>query len=319
MRSRGGRAALLLIVLLAAGCVRQAGQPLQIDPIDIDIPTFTPAPTDPDAGAQAAETDDVVPTDLPMTVVQPTNTPTETNIPALVVTDTPAATPIPAESGEAMGEDNGAMAEGGATATPNDGFIDPGSAPLPVTIATATPRPTATSAAPINSGAGDAEGAMMDEGDGESMAEEVDNTAELPADCIYVVRAGDNVFRIAVNNNVTVAEMQDANPQLTGANPIIQPGQELQIPNCVPGEAPATEAPAVVGDDSVPTPPPSDQRVYIVESGDTLGSIAARFGVTISQLAQANDLVNINSLSIGQELLIPTPAPAEPVEVPPGG
>ena len=48
----------------------------------------------------------------------------------------------------------------------------------------------------------------------------------------------------------------------------------------------------------------SDSNVYIVQSGDTLWSIAKKFGVTVNELKEKNNLMN-NNLSIGQVLFIP--------------
>jgi len=45
--------------------------------------------------------------------------------------------------------------------------------------------------------------------------------------------------------------------------------------------------------------------VYIVQAGDTLYSIAERFGVTVDDLMAANGIVNPNILAVGQQLIIP--------------
>ena len=45
-------------------------------------------------------------------------------------------------------------------------------------------------------------------------------------------------------------------------------------------------------------------QTYTVQSGDTLSGIAARFGVTVSQLCQWNDIVNPNAIYVGQVLKI---------------
>ena len=68
-----------------------------------------------------------------------------------------------------------------------------------------------------------------------------------------------------------------------------------------------------------PTPVPS-QRLYTVQSGDTLFSIARSFGLTVEQLLAANPQVtNPDLVQIGQVLIIPdddfglfTPAPGSP-------
>ena len=47
------------------------------------------------------------------------------------------------------------------------------------------------------------------------------------------------------------------------------------------------------------------QNVYVVVSGDSLYSIAQKFGVTIQEIIDTNNLGNNTNLSIGQELIIP--------------
>jgi LysM repeat protein len=54
----------------------------------------------------------------------------------------------------------------------------------------------------------------------------------------------------------------------------------------------------------------AEPRDYIVERGDTLLRIAARHGVTVSQLAQANGLRWNSWVYVGQRLVIPGEAPA---------
>ena len=56
--------------------------------------------------------------------------------------------------------------------------------------------------------------------------------------------------------------------------------------------------------------------VYIVQPGDTLHSIASRFGITADALCTYNDLPNCNLIYPGQELLIPTPEVTPPAETP---
>lgn len=51
---------------------------------------------------------------------------------------------------------------------------------------------------------------------------------------------------------------------------------------------------------------------YIVQSGDTLGAIAARYGVSVDDIAQANSLANRNYIVVGQTLRIPTDEQAAP-------
>jgi len=44
--------------------------------------------------------------------------------------------------------------------------------------------------------------------------------------------------------------------------------------------------------------------VYTVASGDVLSGIAIRFGVTVAQIAQWNNIKDVNVISVGQKLTI---------------
>ena len=48
-------------------------------------------------------------------------------------------------------------------------------------------------------------------------------------------------------------------------------------------------------------------NIYVVKSGDSLWSIASRYGVEVNQISYGNQLKNPNILVIGQSLLIPEP------------
>lgn len=52
-------------------------------------------------------------------------------------------------------------------------------------------------------------------------------------------------------------------------------------------------------------PPPGGACTYTVRYGDTLFSIARRFGVPVGQIARANSIRNINHIYVGQRLFIP--------------
>ena len=48
----------------------------------------------------------------------------------------------------------------------------------------------------------------------------------------------------------------------------------------------------------------TNDKVYIVTKGDTLGKIAKRYNTTVEKLAKANDIKNINLIYVGQRLII---------------
>ena len=54
---------------------------------------------------------------------------------------------------------------------------------------------------------------------------------------------------------------------------------------------------------ATPLPIPADG--YAVQEGDTLSTIATKFGVAESSIVEANALADPNSLAVGQVLMIP--------------
>ena len=102
---------------------------------------------------------------------------------------------------------------------------------------------------------------------------------------IYTVKKGDSLYQIARNYNTTVEAIKKLN-YLT--NNVLQIGQKLRIPEEYKEEI---------------TPP--SFITYTVKKGDTLYSIAKKYGISVNQILVDNNLNN-NNLSIGQTLKIRT-------------
>lgn len=113
-----------------------------------------------------------------------------------------------------------------------------------------------------------------------------------PQTRIHVVAAGEYLSLIAQRYNVTVAALAAQNNILNTSR--IYPGQRLVIP--------ATGGPVVVT--PLPTQPPT-YNVYVVQPGDTMFRIAIRYSRSIYAIAQANNLLNLNQIYVGQQLVIP--------------
>ena len=125
---------------------------------------------------------------------------------------------------------------------------------------------------------------------------------------VYTVRPGDNLFRIALRYGTTVSAIAAEN-NINNVT-VIYVGQQLRIP----------------GTTATPTPPPDDGdgdgnlTTYTVVRGDTLSSIARRFGTTFTAIARENNLPDPNRIFAGQVLRIPgtsggptpTPVPTTP-------
>ena len=100
----------------------------------------------------------------------------------------------------------------------------------------------------------------------------------------YTVKAGDTLYGIANEYNLTVDELKSMN-NLKSNNLSI--GQKLLVSG--------TEENIVDG---------GDYDTYIVKSGDNLYAIARRYSISVDKLKDINNLSS-NLLSVGQKLLVP--------------
>lgn len=78
-------------------------------------------------------------------------------------------------------------------------------------------------------------------------------------------------------------------------------------PSPLPTATPTPEPTATLTSAPTPTAAPSGRVTYKVKSGDTLSSIATKYGISWQALAEANKLTSKSTLRIGQELVIPVP------------
>lgn len=114
----------------------------------------------------------------------------------------------------------------------------------------------------------------------------------------HVVKAGENLTRIARYYGVTVQAIVKAN-NLWNPN-LIYTGQRLRIP--VPCQPPA---------------PSGCTITHVVKRGEYLKIIAARYGTTVSAIVRANGIKNPNLIYPGQRLKIPTACKPTPEPPPP--
>jgi len=118
------------------------------------------------------------------------------------------------------------------------------------------------------------------------------------------VVSGDTLRKISDRCGTTVAALRLANPEIGWGN-LIYPGQVLLLPGAI-----------LYGNNGYDT--------YIVARGDTLKSLAARFGTSIDTLLSLNrSITNVNLIYEGQRLVVPSgrgvPVPPPPTNPPPSG
>ncbi|HDQ72833.1 MAG TPA: LysM peptidoglycan-binding domain-containing protein [Chloroflexi bacterium] len=117
---------------------------------------------------------------------------------------------------------------------------------------------------------------------------------------VHVVRAGENLFRIALRYGVTVDALARANGLSDASH--IYVGQRLTIP----------------GGSGSPAPSPDTPSVHVVQAGENLYRIALRYGISYQSLAAANGIANPNHIYAGQRLMIPGGATPSPQPSPSG-
>lgn len=267
---------LLALVLVLAGCFRQASD--SFERVDESLISATQVPDG--MGQTGIDSGQVTMTVPPLVMF--------TSTPFVLPTDVESPTPTLTPTFDSF-SGSSATQEGSSTSpiplinpTNTPVFITPGLPSGPVVTSTPTPQPEGAAATPSG------------------LITPTDFLAQPSEDCIYVVRPGDNLFRISVNNNTTLAALRAANPQISGD--LIQPGDRLVLPDC-------EGAPASVSQPTTSTTQPTtggEQRIHTVQAGETLGAIARIYGVTVLQIVQANNLADPNRLSVGQQLIIPS-------------
>lgn len=135
----------------------------------------------------------------------------------------------------------------------------------------------------------------------------------------YTVAPGDTLSALASRWSTSVADIAALNG--IESPDLIVVGQRLIVPGrgragrtallgtstASIAAGPTRAAGAPLGTDPLPTAPPSASAVgtYIVQPGDSLSRIAAKLGVSLQALIDANAITNPNLIYVGQVLTIP--------------
>lgn len=129
----------------------------------------------------------------------------------------------------------------------------------------------------------------------------------------YTIVRGDTMSAIAARFGVSTQSLLSANG--LGWSSIIYPGRSVVIPGRVvappaPDDGAINITPVVdvtpITTPPAPAPPdPPAGTNYVIRSGDTITGIAAKFGVSIQSVLDANGLTRSSIIYTGRTLLIP--------------
>ena len=131
-----------------------------------------------------------------------------------------------------------------------------------------------------------------DNDDDDAGDDEQPRTASREGSSTHRVKSGETLSEIARDNDVTVAELQRAN-DMDGST-TIRAGQELRIPT------PARTASAASKDEEKS----AETKEHVVKSGDSLWTIAQRYGSSVAAIQTANQLGD-RPIQPGQKLTVP--------------
>jgi len=124
----------------------------------------------------------------------------------------------------------------------------------------------------------------------------------------YKVRKGDNLGAIASKYNVSISELKKWNNIKTNA---VAVGRSLKIKS--EETAPVKTNPVIDKEEAIASADDKEKSTtvpqdYVVAAGDNLGSIAKKFGMTIAELKELNNLTS-NNIGLGKTLIISKASP----------
>ena len=123
-------------------------------------------------------------------------------------------------------------------------------------------------------------------------------------------RAAAGAVAVVVVGTLAAAGVSSAGFGLLGTATSAPQPTATPTPSPTPSPTPTPEptpsvSPTPTASPTPPSTPAPSVRIYVVQPGDTLSAIAARFGVSVQAIINANGLANPNTLGIGQRLVIP--------------
>ena len=288
----------VMVVLLGLGlsaCYKDAGDDVQPTSNRVDLSDLQPTATTAPPAATATPT-----------VVAPAATVASPPTAEVTKTLVPTTTPF----GAAPAAEDTAPEEIAPVETePEDAEVF---APTSAPPATSTPILTATSAGPVITTPG-----MSDIIPSITPVPTLDPTlmptpTAIPIEenpCFHIVQPNDTLYSIAQANEVLLSDLVAANPETLGGSQStpLQIGWQLNIPGCDNPQAAAEEAaaPAETAPEESAPAAPAESGTHVVQSGETIYSIARQYNVDPLAIIQLNGLANPDVLQVGDVLTIP--------------
>ncbi len=140
--------------------------------------------------------------------------------------------------------------------------------------------------------------------------------ADVTPATAYTVAKGDSLWTIAKKNHLTVSELAAANNLKPAST--LRLGQKLIIPGKASGDAKIPAAATTPAPEKNAAPagatmgkPSAEAVSHTVKMGESLGTIARKYGVKQGEIAVANNITDPQKITAGQVLVIPgwqTPA-----------
>ncbi|MEO6873622.1 MAG: LysM peptidoglycan-binding domain-containing protein [Opitutaceae bacterium] len=135
---------------------------------------------------------------------------------------------------------------------------------------------------------------------------ETEPVSDVTPASTYTVSKGDSMSSVAHKNHLTKAELAAANHLKSDS--MLKLGQKLIIPGkaTTPASMAAKNAASGMAKETVAAPKgPADSVKHTVKAGETLGAIARKYQVKMSDIAYANNISDPAKIRPGTELIIP--------------
>lgn len=117
----------------------------------------------------------------------------------------------------------------------------------------------------------------------------------------YKVNSGDTLWRISINNNVSVNDLMNWNNL---SSDMIYPNQVLKVSGSKTTNTNSPNTSNTSSQKQQQTSSKTNTGTYTVQSGDTLGTIASRHNTSVANLSNLNGIRNTNYIYVGQKIKV---------------